>query len=106
VAPDEASARRLAWWWVTFYLTSMGPLYAQTLRAHGFGAAVDAVLGEGGAPPDESLLDELVVWGEPAAARERLAGWYAAGAENPAVVLPPGRELDELLFALETFGPA
>jgi alkanesulfonate monooxygenase SsuD/methylene tetrahydromethanopterin reductase-like flavin-dependent oxidoreductase (luciferase family) len=106
VAPDEASARQLAWWWVTFYLTSMGPLYAQTLRAHGFGEAVDAVLAHGGAAPDESLLDELVVWGDPAAARERLTGWYEAGAESPVVVLPPGRELEELLFALETFSPA
>jgi alkanesulfonate monooxygenase SsuD/methylene tetrahydromethanopterin reductase-like flavin-dependent oxidoreductase (luciferase family) len=105
VAPDQASARGLASWWVTFYLTSMGPLYAQALRAQGFGAAVDGVVADGGAAPDESLLDELVLWGEPAAARERLAGWYAAGAESPVVVLPPGRELDELLFALEVFGP-
>jgi alkanesulfonate monooxygenase SsuD/methylene tetrahydromethanopterin reductase-like flavin-dependent oxidoreductase (luciferase family) len=108
VAPVRDSARQLASWWVTFYLTSMGPLYARALRAHGFGEAVDAVLAaaaSGGGGTDDTLLDELVLWGEPAAARERLARWYAAGAEFPAIVLPPGRDADELEFALETFSP-
>ena len=37
LSPDVAA------WWVTFYLTNMGPLYATTLREQGFGAAVKAV---------------------------------------------------------------
>ncbi len=32
VSPDPVRARALASWWVQFYLTSMGPLYATRLR--------------------------------------------------------------------------
>lgn len=109
VADDERSARELARWWVTFYLTSMGPLYAGSLHAHGLGQGVDALLATGaGEPLDDaarSLLDELVVWGQPAAARSALDRWYAAGAGMPGIVLPPGRDLDELEYALEVFSP-
>ncbi len=35
--PDGAVGREVAAWWVVFYLTSMGPLYAATLRERGFG---------------------------------------------------------------------
>ncbi len=44
VAPDSIRARTLAAWWITFYLTNMGPLYPRTLRRLGFGAEVDAVI--------------------------------------------------------------
>lgn len=110
VSDDEDAARELARWWVTFYLTSMGPLYVGTLRAQGFAAEVDAILAAGPAEPldpaAQRLLDELVVWGRPDDAREALDRWYAAGAELPAIVLPPGRDLAELEYALEVFSPA
>ncbi|PRY51776.1 alkanesulfonate monooxygenase SsuD/methylene tetrahydromethanopterin reductase-like flavin-dependent oxidoreductase (luciferase family) [Geodermatophilus tzadiensis] len=112
LSPDPAVARQLAWWWVSFYLTSMGPLYAQTLRAHGLGEAVDAVLDAGAATADAGLperavplLDELTVWGDATAARQLLDRWYAAGADMPVVVLPPGRALDELDHVLEALRP-
>ena len=38
ISSDPARARATAVWWVAFYLTSMGPLYARTLRRLGFGA--------------------------------------------------------------------
>lgn len=44
VAEDEAGAREVAAWWVAFYLTTMGTLYAKTLQRGGFGAEVAAVL--------------------------------------------------------------
>ena len=44
VSPDPDRARALASWWVEFYLTKMGPLYATRLRQLGFGAAVDQVV--------------------------------------------------------------
>jgi alkanesulfonate monooxygenase SsuD/methylene tetrahydromethanopterin reductase-like flavin-dependent oxidoreductase (luciferase family) len=112
VSPDLAQARELAWWWVTFYLTRMGPLYARTLRNAGFAEAVDAVLAAGsthGASrvPDaaEVLLDELTVWGDAVSARAALDRWYDAGAEMPVVVLPPGRDVDELDHVLEALKP-
>jgi alkanesulfonate monooxygenase SsuD/methylene tetrahydromethanopterin reductase-like flavin-dependent oxidoreductase (luciferase family) len=111
VSPDPAVARELASWWVTFYLTSMGPLYARTLRNAGFSEAVDAVLGASGEVtkhlPGRAcvLLDELTVWGDAASARAALDGWYDVGAELPVVVLPPGRAVAELDYALEALRP-
>ena len=112
VSADVARARRLASWWVVFYLTSMGPLYARTLRNHGLGEAVDAVLTADPAllatgVPDSArvLLDELTVWGDATAARECLGHWYTAGADMPIIVLPPGEDLEELDHILETLSP-
>jgi alkanesulfonate monooxygenase SsuD/methylene tetrahydromethanopterin reductase-like flavin-dependent oxidoreductase (luciferase family) len=107
VSPDPAAARELASWWVRFYLTSMGPLYARTLRNLGFEKAVDAVLATPTGVPDEAqvLLDELTVWGDAGAARIALDGWYGAGAEMPVLVLPPGRDLDELDHVLDALRP-
>jgi alkanesulfonate monooxygenase SsuD/methylene tetrahydromethanopterin reductase-like flavin-dependent oxidoreductase (luciferase family) len=112
VAPDPAAARELASWWVRFYLTSMGPLYARTLRHLGFAEAVDVVLA-GAAAGDPSplgaeagvLLDELTVWGDAPAARASLDRWYGAGADMPVIVLPPGRARAELDHALESLRP-
>jgi alkanesulfonate monooxygenase SsuD/methylene tetrahydromethanopterin reductase-like flavin-dependent oxidoreductase (luciferase family) len=110
VSSDPARARELASWWVTFYLTSMGPLYPKTLRAHGLGEAVDAVLAAevGTGVPDAAriLLDELTIWGDAAAARDGLDRWYAAGADLPVIVLRPGAPLDEIDQTLEALRPA
>lgn len=111
VASDPAQARALASWWVVHYLTSMGPLYGEALRRAGLGGAVDTVLaanptrGTADVPPaGQVLLDELTVHGDAAAARVALQRWYDAGADEPVVVLPPGRpqaELDHILEALQ-----
>lgn len=116
VSSQPAAARGLAWWWVSFYLTRMGPLYARALRDLGLADGVDAVLAHGdGVPsivprPARDLVDELVLWGDEGEARSRLDRWYAAGAQMPVVVLPPGRglpELEEMLVALRpTADPA
>jgi alkanesulfonate monooxygenase SsuD/methylene tetrahydromethanopterin reductase-like flavin-dependent oxidoreductase (luciferase family) len=110
VAADPAVARDLAAWWVSFYLTSMGPLYARTLRNAGFSDAVDAVLAArsgGGSLPSSAqvLLDELIVWGDPASARAALESWYDVGAEMPSIVLPPGRDLTDLDYMLVALRP-
>jgi hypothetical protein len=57
--------------------------------------------------PDSArvLLDELTVWGDATVARKGLSEWYAAGADMPIIVLPPGGDLDELDHALEALRP-
>jgi alkanesulfonate monooxygenase SsuD/methylene tetrahydromethanopterin reductase-like flavin-dependent oxidoreductase (luciferase family) len=111
VSPDPATADEVAWWWVWFYLTRMGPLYARTLRAAGLGEAVDEVLASpaGGPAPTRGrageLFDELTVRGDAVEGRAALDAWYAAGAEMPVVVLPPGRSREELDVALEALRP-
>jgi alkanesulfonate monooxygenase SsuD/methylene tetrahydromethanopterin reductase-like flavin-dependent oxidoreductase (luciferase family) len=112
VADDPAAARATASWWVAFYLTSMGPLYPRALRAHGLGAAVDEVVaanptGRTAEVPASAdvLLDELTIHGDAAQAHAALERWRAAGAEEPAIVLPPGRPVDELDHILETLAP-
>jgi hypothetical protein len=106
-------ARKLASWWITFYLTSMGPLYANLLRDLGFENAVVAVLAANksldtaGMPEfAEVLIDELTVSGSAEIARAGVDRWYAAGAEMPVVVLPPNRSVEELDHALEALRPA
>jgi alkanesulfonate monooxygenase SsuD/methylene tetrahydromethanopterin reductase-like flavin-dependent oxidoreductase (luciferase family) len=105
VSPDLDRARALASWWVEFYLTNMGPLYATRLRQLGFGAAVDEVVAATGYT-SEILLDELTLWGDAAAVREGVERYYAAGADMPIVTLPPNRSLEELDQILEALAPA
>lgn len=92
---DEPVARERAAWWVSFYLTTMGPLYGRTLELLGYGSEVSAVLAAnpnrqaGMVPPEaEVLLEELIVFGTPGAARERLTRWYTAGASFPILSFP------------------
>ncbi len=112
VSADPERARAGAAWWIGFYLTSMGPLYARRLRENGFGDAVDAVLaanpGRGTTEVPAAaqvLLDELTLWGDAAGARADLDRWYDAGADMPAVILMPGAPVEDLDLALEAFRP-
>ncbi len=109
ISNDASSALEMASWWVSFYLVSMGPLYRNTLRRLGHGRAVDEVLaanptGRTFEVPESArvLLDELTLWGDGEQARETLDRWYAAGAEMPALTLPPGRPVEELDHILES----
>ena len=112
VSPDPAEAGDMAWWWISFYLSGMGPLYGLALRDLGFGDAVEAVLeahthrAKDVPERARALVDELVLWGDDASARARLESWYRVGAEMPVIVLPPNHGLDELEHVLEVFAPA
>jgi alkanesulfonate monooxygenase SsuD/methylene tetrahydromethanopterin reductase-like flavin-dependent oxidoreductase (luciferase family) len=112
VSSEAAASRDLAWWWVSFYLTRMGPLYARALRELGLADGVDAVLAHADRRPAtlpraaRALVDELVLWGDEDEARARLEGWYSAGAQMPVVALPPGRSLPELEAMLHALSPA
>jgi len=112
VAPDAATAREGAAWFVAFYLVNMGTLYRQSLVRQGFGKEVEAVLAAnapkftGAVPPDaDALLEELIVFGTPAEARVRLARWHAAGAEMPVLLLRPQMAPQELDFTLKALRP-
>jgi hypothetical protein len=60
----------------------------------------------GNVPPEaEVLLDDLIVHGDPTAARRRLACWYEAGASLPILSLPPNRPWEEIEFALRALAP-
>lgn len=112
VSSDPVEARNVASWWVVFYLVRMGPLYREALIRLGHGDAVTALLA---ANPDartievphsaQVLLDELVLWGDPQRARDALESWYEAGAQMPALTLPPGRDVVELDYMLEVMRP-
>jgi alkanesulfonate monooxygenase SsuD/methylene tetrahydromethanopterin reductase-like flavin-dependent oxidoreductase (luciferase family) len=112
VAEDAAKAREGAAWFVAFYLTTMGTLYRQSLVRQGFGKEVEAVLAANtpkmqGIVPSEAdkLLEELIVFGTPAEARERLERWYAAGAAMPALLFRPNLTPGELDLNLNAFRP-
>jgi alkanesulfonate monooxygenase SsuD/methylene tetrahydromethanopterin reductase-like flavin-dependent oxidoreductase (luciferase family) len=112
VADDPAEARAGAAWFVSFYLTTMGPLYRRSLARQGFGREIDAVIGANtpkfaaAVPPEaDRLLEELTAFGTPSEARERLAQWHTAGADMPLVFLRPNLSPEEIERTLSAFGP-
>ena len=112
VAPDAATARKGAAWYVAFYVTTMGAVYRDALTRFGFGKEVQAVLAAnapkftGVVPPDaEVLLEETIVYGTPDEARRRLDRWYAAGVEMPTLLLPPNMTPEQMSLSLDAFRP-
>jgi alkanesulfonate monooxygenase SsuD/methylene tetrahydromethanopterin reductase-like flavin-dependent oxidoreductase (luciferase family) len=112
VADDAAAARAGAAWIVSFYLSTMGAIYRDSLTRFGFGKEVAAVLAAntpkhtGAVPEDaEILLEELMVYGTPAEACRRLARWYAAGAAMPILLFPPHMTADQIARHLDAFRP-
>ena len=110
VAQDHARAREGAAWFVAFYLTTMGPLYRQSLARQGFAREVETVLAANspkftGAVPREAerLLEQLTVYGTPPEVPERIARWHAAGADVAVVFLRPNLGPEEIAATLEAF---
>jgi alkanesulfonate monooxygenase SsuD/methylene tetrahydromethanopterin reductase-like flavin-dependent oxidoreductase (luciferase family) len=87
LGPDAASARRLAAWWLSTYVTRMGPLYPRMLGER-FGMS-------------EALAREVTLFGTYDEAPELLAAWSAAGVDALNLVLAPGRPEEELHAALD-----
>ena len=112
VADDAKEARAGAAWFVSFYLTTMGPLYRRSLARQGFEREVEAVIAANtprfaaAVPPEaETLLEELTVFGTPGEARARLAEWHAAGADMPMVFIRPNLSPAEIERTLSAFVP-
>jgi alkanesulfonate monooxygenase SsuD/methylene tetrahydromethanopterin reductase-like flavin-dependent oxidoreductase (luciferase family) len=112
VAADEKASRDGAAWFVAFYLVNMGTLYRQLMIRSGFGKEVDAVLAAnspkftGAVPADaDRLLEELIVFGTPESARQRLAGWGKAGGDTTLLLLRPNMTPEERAFTLDAFRP-
>jgi alkanesulfonate monooxygenase SsuD/methylene tetrahydromethanopterin reductase-like flavin-dependent oxidoreductase (luciferase family) len=109
LGPDEASARRLAAWWLSTYLTRMGPLYPRMLgQRFGMSAAVNAIVdaADGNARPElpaaaEDLAQDVTLFGTYDQAGDTIAAWFAAGADNLNLVLPPGHPEEELVEFLD-----
>jgi alkanesulfonate monooxygenase SsuD/methylene tetrahydromethanopterin reductase-like flavin-dependent oxidoreductase (luciferase family) len=112
VADDPAKAREGAAWFVSFYLTTMGTFYRDSLIRQGFEKEVRSVLAAnspkplGIVPPDaEELLEQLIVYGTPDEARRRLARWHAAGAATAGLLLRASLPPEEMALTLEAFVP-
>jgi alkanesulfonate monooxygenase SsuD/methylene tetrahydromethanopterin reductase-like flavin-dependent oxidoreductase (luciferase family) len=112
VADTDAKAREGAAWFVSFYVTTMGAVYRDSLTRQGYGKAVEAVIAAnapkfaGAVPTDaDELLEQLTVYGTPAEARRRLAQWQAAGAACPVLLLRPGLTPEARAQTLEAFRP-
>jgi len=112
VADTDAKAREGAAWFVSFYVTTMGRIYRDSLTRQGYGTAVEAVLAAnapkftGVVPADaEELLEQLIVYGTPPEARRRLRRWHEAGASFPVLLLRPNLTSEDRALALEAFRP-
>jgi len=112
VADTDTKAREGAAWFVSFYVTTMGTIYRDSLTRQGYGKAVEAVLTANaprftGVVPAaaEELLEQLIVYGTPPEARRRLGRWYEAGATFPVLLLRPNLTPEERALVLETFRP-
>jgi alkanesulfonate monooxygenase SsuD/methylene tetrahydromethanopterin reductase-like flavin-dependent oxidoreductase (luciferase family) len=109
LGPDQASARRLAAWWLSTYVTRMGPLYPRMLAERfGMAAAVTALIDAGrrDGPPElpaaaEQLAHEVTLLGTYDQAAAAISAWFAAGADSVHLVLPPGAGEDELIEILK-----
>ena len=109
LGPDEESARRMAAWWLSTYVTRMGPLYPRMLgERFGMSAAVDALVeaGQADGPPElpavaEELAHEVTLLATYDRAAEAIGAWFAAGADSVHLVLPPGRPEEELVEIVE-----
>ena len=86
ISEDIDEARRLVAANVAWYVTAMGNVYANSLRAEGFGAEVDAVIAANPkpnprsaiVPPEaEVLLEQLTAFGPPNRVQAALAKWDA-----------------------------
>jgi alkanesulfonate monooxygenase SsuD/methylene tetrahydromethanopterin reductase-like flavin-dependent oxidoreductase (luciferase family) len=110
---DEHSARQLAAWWLSTYLARMGPIYPRMLSERfamtaGVNAIVDATHDHKSELPAaaEDLAHEITLIGTYDQAEEAIAAWFAAGADDVNLVLPPNRPEHELAETMQVAAAA
>jgi alkanesulfonate monooxygenase SsuD/methylene tetrahydromethanopterin reductase-like flavin-dependent oxidoreductase (luciferase family) len=103
LGPDIESARRLAAWWLSTYVTRMGPIYPRLLERFSDAETVAALRAGGEDLPDaaEQLAREVTLFGTYDEGPEQIAAWLAAGADSVQLVLAPGRPEAELAEIVE-----
>jgi alkanesulfonate monooxygenase SsuD/methylene tetrahydromethanopterin reductase-like flavin-dependent oxidoreductase (luciferase family) len=108
LAPGRAAARELAAGWLSTYVTRMGPLYPRMLgERFGMRAAVEGMAGAHELPAvAEELAEEVTLMATYDRADDAIGAWFAAGADNVSLVLPPGRPEAELSEILEVAADA
>ncbi len=112
VADKPEDARRIAEWFVAFYVVSMGDIYREQLAAAGFSDEVRAILDANPTPRSaivpptaQRLVDELTIHGTPDTARGQLEHWYDAGADTVGLLLAPQLTPAQLELTLDAFAP-
>ena len=108
LGPDMASARRMAAWWLSTYVTRMGPIYPRMLERCSSPEVVEALRTATDELPAgaETLAGEVTLFGTYDEAPELIAAWRAAGADSVELVLPPGRPEAELATLVEVAAAA
>ena len=109
LAADQQGARQRAAWWLSTYATRMGPMYPQMLvRRFGMATAVNAVIAAARDRHNpelpaaaEDLAHEVTLFGTYEQAEATIAAWFAAGADDVNLVLPPNCPEQELAGILE-----
>lgn len=110
VSEDIGEARGLVAANVAWYVAAMGGVYANSLRAEGYGAEVDAVMAANPkpspktaiVPPEaEALLDQLTAFGPPDQVQTALAKWDARVDVTMVGVTPgaPWSQIEAILHA-------
>jgi alkanesulfonate monooxygenase SsuD/methylene tetrahydromethanopterin reductase-like flavin-dependent oxidoreductase (luciferase family) len=96
VGPDLETARRWARWWLSTYVTRMGPIYPRLLA--GF-SSPETVAALAAGELSEELAREVTLFGTYDELPDLVRSWYAAGADSVQLVLPvaPEDELAEIL---------
>jgi alkanesulfonate monooxygenase SsuD/methylene tetrahydromethanopterin reductase-like flavin-dependent oxidoreductase (luciferase family) len=86
----------------------MGPLYPRMLgERFGMRAAAEAMAGARELPAvAEELAEEVTLMATYDRADDAIGAWFAAGADNVSLVLPPGRPEAELTEILEVAADA
>ena len=112
VSADADIARAAMNGLLSTYMIVMAEFYGPFLGRLGFASEVEAIQEANERPGDgimpasaERLRNEQTICGAPAEAREQLETWYAAGVDQPTVMMVPGAPEELLHETIESLAP-